>query len=383
MLIVKLLIGTHPVYKDLLQYPPTGIKYDSNVSLDEFEKFSVYSPNKRLIRKIITTVQNSIHIPRMTYVLNNKYDYIYSTRGILIINKIPWIVDFEHATHFVGLNQYGLDNNISKRIIEKMLLSKYCKRLIPHSNAAWITFKNVFKNKLLENKMEIIYPTIQPTKLIRKTNQDETTFIFNGRYKDKFGEYVLKTFIALTKEYKKINLLFISDTPLDIIQYYRKRICSKQNTIKFITMGPQISRQSLIDNYYMNSDILLYPSQAETYANILLLGMNAALPIICPDSYMFPEMVINEKNGFLIHSNISKVKLDFPRRKLDWNMILYLTNKNKDEFIKQMIQKSKILLNDKSLLNRIGKQNRILIESGKFAISERNNKLSRIFQKDT
>lgn len=97
------------------------------------DRNSEFTRKKRLV--IVQT--HKLGLPRISQVKNTeKYDLIYSTRGILPLNRKPWIVDIESGAAFAGLNWNNLKNPIMQKIIKRFLSSKYCKKILPQSDAA-------------------------------------------------------------------------------------------------------------------------------------------------------------------------------------------------------------------------------------------------------
>ncbi len=103
--------------------------------------------------------------------------------------------------------------------------------------------------------------------------------------------------------------------------------------------------------------------------------MAAGLPIVTTNTYAIPEIVENGKNGFLIdlpfnwHDN---KYLPIPRRSF--------TQEAYSLFVDQLVEKISILIEDSALRFKMGKENRFLVEDGKFSIKVRNKKLRRIYE---
>jgi glycosyltransferase involved in cell wall biosynthesis len=124
----------------------------------------------------------------------------------------------------------------------------------------------------------------------------------------------------------------------------------------------------------MNSDIFVYPTFGDLFGLGLLDAMVAELPIITTRKFAIPEIVKDGKNGFLITPWYT------------WYYKNYLPRKNvkiirsKNGFIKELVEKLSLLIEDSSLRKRMGKNGRRLVEKGKFSIKERNKKLANIYK---
>ena len=131
--------GVHPQFEEITNYPPKDVNY-----FYEKPKGNHNSSFMRWKRIFITIIQKYLQVPRIAKIKNgNKFDLLHSTRGILIRNKKPWIVDLESGAAFAGLEWTTLKKPIMKKIIRKYLSSPYCKKIIPQSDAA--------KKTLIEN----------------------------------------------------------------------------------------------------------------------------------------------------------------------------------------------------------------------------------------
>jgi glycosyltransferase involved in cell wall biosynthesis len=374
-LLIKLFISKGVLYRDLFLYPPEHISWKTDVTIDDFDTLKLYGTKQNIIRKMAYTIYRSLNYPRFAYLFDIKdCDLIYSTRGIAILNKKNWITDFEHVSHFVGLDRTKiLDKTIQKRIL-KYLYSDYCKKILPHTKTAFDTFRGIFGSSL-ENKMEILYHTMKPTELINKFEREDINILFNGNFFHKGGDIALKVFENLNNRYKNLKMTLVSNPPEDIISKYKK----KYTNISFYKKGPEITRAKLIENYYMNADIFLYPSQGDTYANPLLLAMNSALPIITTNYFAFPEFIDQEINGFMIHSYLWDMEKKYPAGNIPYNESLKIIKKNQTNTVQELITYIEKLIDDKQKRITMGKKGREILETGKFSLNNRNVRLIKIF----
>lgn len=363
---VYLNVGEHPIYKDLIKYPPNGVIY---LGVKQSEKpVSIYSPISNVKRRSVAKIQNLLKIPRMSFVKTDA-NLIHSSRGILIMNDVPWVMDIEHVLSFVGHNQNLLNSIYCRNLIQKFLIAENCKKIMPHSNAAKKSITSIFHQKQIREKLETVYPAIEPQKG-KKIKNDNITLLFVGlHFYDKGGREVVDAFNLLKKKYD-INLIVKSNVD--------KKFMNENPDVTFIT--EIISRKNLLD-LYASSDIFVFPTYIDTFGMVLLDAMSNSIPIVASDVFSTPEIVDNGKNGFLVHSDLSiwdknglnKWYKNYPqfRKKLF---------QAKPKFSKYIADKISLLIEDTSLRKKMGKNGRTLVEKGKFSITERNKKLKAIYE---
>jgi len=169
---VDFICGPHPLFKEVINYPPKDVKY--NVKIIPNNTYNnVFS---RKIKGIITKIQSIFMVPRMMHSGGNS-DIIHSTRGVLITNKKPWVVDIEMASSFTGLNWKNMKNPFTRWIITKYLSSPYCKKILPYSNAAKKNLIEWIDCSKFKDKLEVVHAAYHTTKVKRKYS-DKVTISF-------------------------------------------------------------------------------------------------------------------------------------------------------------------------------------------------------------
>ncbi|MFZ3077925.1 MAG: hypothetical protein WA139_05690, partial [Candidatus Aenigmatarchaeota archaeon] len=190
---VCLRMTSHPLYQDLLKYPPSGVKYEIPKTASTHDD----SKAARNIKKWLWMQYTKYNIPQIG--MQNGSDLIYSMGGTLLKTEQPWIVDAEHVAGFSNFHENVLKNN--KRVIEKILLSDNCKKILPWSQAAKKTISDFFRNKKIDEKAEVVYPAV-PERKIKKTKSQSVRFLFIGRtFFEKCGPQLLKAFESISKKY--------------------------------------------------------------------------------------------------------------------------------------------------------------------------------------
>lgn len=364
---VYLNVGEHPIYKDLVAYPPKGVAFSGMRKTKQ--SLSIYSSLSNIKRRSLMRMQSFLKIPRVTFIKTDA-DLIHSSRGILIMNEKPWVMDIEHVLSFVGHNQNTLNSAYCQNIIKKFLNSSYCKKIMPHSNAARTSILSIFKQKNIVKKIETMYPAIKPEKGKQRKDNDFINLLFVGlHFYDKGGKEVLDAFNILRRKY---------DVKLTVRSNVDKKIITEN---KYVTFFPQtIPRKKLLD-IYSSSDIFIFPTYIDTFGLVLLDSMANLLPIVASDVFSIPEIVENGTNGFLVHSPLSiwgenglnqwyKNLPDFRKELM----------KPKPEFVKKLADQIALIIENDSLRKKMGKNGKKLVEKGKFSLNVRNKKLKTIYE---
>jgi len=362
---VHLLVGNLPLYTELFEHPPKGIKYLGKPTKGVKE---YYSKINWLKRKFLLYFNKVCKLPRMMYVFTNA-DLIHSNRGICILNRKPWVIDMDHASAFVGFNHETWKNLRYRGVVKRFLLSKYCKKIMAWSTAAKHSLLNSFpKNERLKEKIEVLYPATLYYK-IRKSKNEVLTLLFVGSlFKEKGGQEVLESFKILRKRYD-LRLLIKADVPTNLKRKYNFK------EIEYFSYKHEIlSRIELLKKFFAKADIFVYPTYFDIFGLCLLDALATGLPIVATNVFAVPEIVEDGKGGFLINSPIK------------WHDETYLWNptpfsiKRRKIVVNQLVNKLSMLIENSFLRKKMSRYNKKLVVKGKFSIKERNKKLKKIYE---
>lgn len=363
---VCLRMTSHPLYQDLLKCPPSGVEYEIP------KNASTHGDSKtvRNIKKWLWLQYTKRNIPQIR--MQSSSDLIYSMGGTLLKTEQPWIVDAEHVAGFSNFHGKVLKNN--KKTIEKILLSENCKKIMPWSQAAKKTIADFFRNRKIDEKMEVVYPAVSERK-IKKSKSESVRFLFIGRtFFEKCGPQLLKAFESISKKYDA-ELTMITSPP----EEYARKYESFKN-IKFT--APDKSKEELIEEFYAKTDIYVMPSFVDTFGNVFMESMSCSIPIITTNIYASPEIVENGKSGILMNAPFSMFNQDFslrfwPKDK-NWKEFLSRAKGVNGKFIENIEKSMAALIEDGALRRRMGKRGNQIIKE-KFSISSRNKTLKRIY----
>jgi glycosyltransferase involved in cell wall biosynthesis len=387
----------HSLYRTLIEVPPDGYqiftgkfttmrKQQPQTGLNKKRQL-IYSFDKKLqsfsyLRNLWREVKTLLYIgikktqsPRPLFESNP--DLVYASQQ-LIFAKLRWVVDFEFAN---GLVDYG-DIKMGRKFVQKALASKYCKKIMPWSEWAKRTLLRSLDCTSFKEKIEVVHFGLETKNFFKKKDNDKLRLLFVGstnlfnylNFEWKGGFEVVEAFLELNKRYDDLELVVRSWVPPEILEK-----CSKNPNIK-VLCSP-LSDEELA-HLYASSDIFIFPS----YLNlgmVILEAMSYELPVVAPRIYDVPEAVKEMETGIL---------LDCPKLPLylwngapnhyDRNLLLGIRHVRPWR-VKQVVEKTSLLVEDGSLRRKIGREARRLIECGEFSIKNRNEKLKRILDEAT
>ena len=122
----------HSLYKELISYPPPGYQFiNKNTRWDKLftaasKVDAIYSLQQRALGKVIPVNLAKAYLERLKKPPQGT-DLTYAT-GHLVFRKEPWVVDLEFVTQLAGYNLGHFKRY--KKLIEKVLSSEYCKKII-------------------------------------------------------------------------------------------------------------------------------------------------------------------------------------------------------------------------------------------------------------
>ena len=141
-----------------------------------------------------------------------------------------------------------------------------------------------------------------------------------------------------------------------------------------------INRDDLFNNYYNNADIFILPSYIHFFGFVCLEAMTFGLPIIGTDVYAMPEIVENEKNGYIVHTPISCFN-DKNLKPTEYvlNYRSKILNFNLNSVTNQLIDRISVLIENDKIRSDMGKKSREFVENGKFSATNRNKILTQMY----
>lgn len=202
-----------------------------------------------------------------------------------------------HSGHFDEF--YSKVSDKKKSFIRKVL--GICDNVICLSDG----WKEYYRSKLEleENKMKVVRNGIYvedffSSRLQRiKDDDDELNILFIGSLTEKKG---IKDLVEISKKLKKINrsrykFTVIGNGPL--YSYLENAIIDHELNIELC--GELTGEQK--NEKFRKADVLFLPSYAEGMPISIIEGMAAGMVIVATNVGAIPEIIIENKNGFLFN----------------------------------------------------------------------------------
>lgn len=235
-----------------------------------------------------------------------------------IFNKKIKIISHIHAC-----NEWLIKYNL-KKIIDKMVRNKYdlnifCGRNVRKFYLENASYLNKDKTIILSNSVYL------PQKNIKK-KEIKNIYGYVGRLSEEKGIFDLikeiKKNINLFKN-KKFYIIGSGPQEKEIKEYVKKHDMEKN----FIFWGFKAE----VECFYENMDVLMIPSHTEALPMVLLEAMAHGVIVLSMDVGSIGEVIINQKNGFLIKKGNYK---EFIER------LLMLGNEEETKYIRENAYKT-------------------------------------------
>ena len=373
----------HSLYKELLLSPPSGYRFVTIES--DWDRVSDIVSRTDILYSLQLNVLARLFPPNLVKAYLERFKkppngavLTYSI-GHLVFRKEPWVVDMEFVTQLTGYNVKHFKR--FRWLIEKVFASEYCKKIICWTEAAK---KTVLYNLDCENfadKIEVVPLAVHKKSFVKEYNNEKVKLLFvgsvniPGEFEYKGGKEVLEAFFALRKKYRNLELVIRSDISHDL----KVRYSDKLENVKLIE--GRIPWEQL-EHEFKTADIFLFPSHS-TPGLAILDAMSYELPVITTDVWANTELVEDGKTGFVIKKS-DKIQYYTENFIPDWSHYptskFIMTIKTTDPVVvKELVEKTSVLIEDEGLRRSMGKAGREKIEEGKFSISKRHEKLKKIF----
>jgi glycosyltransferase involved in cell wall biosynthesis len=374
----------HSLYKELFLMPPAGYRFTSLGS--DWDKVSsivskmdlLYSVQMNILAKVLppnlvkASLERFKQPPRGTVLT-------YSV-GHPVFRKEPWVVDMEFVTQLAGYNYNHFMR--FRRLIERVLASEYCKRIICWTEAGKKTVMLNLDCERFADKVEVVPLAVRKKDFVKDyDNVRNVKLLFvgsaniPGEFEYKGGKEVLEAFSLLRKKYRNIELVIRSDVPSELKEIYSGKL-------EGVRLIEGIVPWSHLEQEFKTADVFLFPTHS-TPGLAILDAMSYELPVITTDLWANSEMVEDGQTGFVIDKS---KKIPYYVGNFIPNWSHYPTSKfiklikNTDNAVAaELAEKTSILIEDEALRRRMGKVGRKRIEEGIFSANKRNQKLKKIF----
>ncbi|UOD33898.1 glycosyltransferase [Deferribacteraceae bacterium V6Fe1] len=381
--------GTNPFYinrigvgdKNDIKWLHQKLKiYSNKITATIF--FKKFKKQKELNKILFITDSNKYSsggIRQLTYNIESLYNcgldiYLISKKNAEINNMVSgFCKNIYHADFkYKILDAFNLLNTVKKENID--IIHTYHNG--GHKLGFWLTLLNFKKNKLFVNRGVLN----KPNNLFYYVNPIVNAFTCNSIA----CMNVLKSrFIKKSKINLIYNHIKAKDVPIKIKHHNIPYLCyigndnpvkgfdifnsiftelRKKSEIKAYAVGIDANKVKInvhndiklvgetkdVYKYLLKSDIFVLTSRSESFPNVILEAMNAGLPIIASRVGAVPEIIIDNKMGYICDS------------------------KN------QFIEKINYLISDKDLRESMGRYNSVILTAN-FDVHAKAEKLLRVY----
>ncbi len=373
----------HSLYDSLINNPPNHFEIVADEVKDGWNEGSLlrringYLSGVERVKGAMDFVKPSLYYAyyRMMYRRHKRppADLIYSSQH-LIFQNIPWVVDLEFVNALIG---YGRLQGY-RRILETTLSSKWCKKIMPWTDAGMKTLMLNLNCEAFEDKIETVRLAVPPKRFVKEDEDGKTHLLFVGTgnsfnirrsFQLKGGRELILAFRKLRKKYENVDLTIRSAIPSqygDICAREGIRVLS--NTLPF----EELARE------FEHADIFVFPGH-QTPGAVILDAMSYELPVVATDVWATSEMVIDEHTGFLTTpSRFAKYfGRDFIPR---WGEPDFWRSIDRIDpiMVDDIVAKVSYLIESPDIRRQMGCNARRETETGRFSVAERNRKLQGI-----
>lgn len=336
-------------YKSLTTLKPKNIEYiNSQNQFKTIENINTVKKSNK-IKKFIREMSRKLNLPLVNAHNTKKgdFDLIHCAHCLSLNKNIPWVADIESEWQ---LWISGKSNILSREIAKKLIKRKNCKKILCWTEKTKREINKTFNDKEIDSKLDLLrfaYPSQ------KKVNQNfkKVTLLFIGRYFfDKGGDVALEVMDNLTKQYKNVYAKVVCETPKEFKDKYKLN--------KKIMFFDLMSHKDLFKKIYPKSNIFIYPGFSDSFGFMFIEAMSFGLPIVTVNGYARSEIVKNNENGFIIENKA-----------------------NRKEIIKDLIAKTKILIEDEQKRKKMSKFAHTEVKKGKWSIKNRNKQLLEVYKK--
>ena len=341
-------------YRSLIDNPPAGIEYTGKPKkvgmISNNRKFFLSNILKRQIRK--WTHLAGVIIPNAHLTKNSeKYDLIHCAHCLSKNKNVPWVADAESLWQMwiSGKNKKG-----GREKVLKYLMRDNCKKIMAWTEA---TKKDIVgKFPEIKNKVDIVYYGIPVQKQKKKLSKEIVLFFSGRHFISKGGLHATEVIDRLTKKYENVRGIINGAIPSEIVEKY-----SSNKKLEFYQLMPYKD----ILKIYQKSDIFIYPGYSDSFGFVFMDAMAFGVPTVSVDNGgCRREIVEDGKNGFVV--DVEKLK------DVDLNSL-------NEKIISGLCKKASVLIEDEKMRMKMSKACLKNIESGKFSIKNRNEKLKKIY----
>lgn len=222
-------------------------------------------------------------------------DLIY-TWGVIPISKKPYIIELDNP-YVLTMYQVGWFR-LLRPIIRRLLSRDRCRGIVCISEAC----KRNTEQELgpeIGAKISVVYPFIKTgQRSSAEYNSDVVTFLYIATtFYSKGGRETLRAFSKLSGEYPNARLIMVTNLP--------QELKDEAHAIQGLSIvKADIPKHELLETYLSRASVFILPTYFDSFGMVYLEALSYGLPIIGGDLYNVREMVVSDKNGYLVEPGI-------------------------------------------------------------------------------
>lgn len=276
---------------------------------------------------------------------------IYVWGGMMMTGD--YIIELDNPLALTGYNVRAL--YCYRHIIKMILMQARCVEIRCISEACKKALGCLIDPAVMA-KARVVYPYITRKFKNTKTECDVRFVFVSTQFEIKGGKALLLAFLKLYERYKNCSLVIVTHLPKEYEELVRECKGIKVYSADY-------SREEIGGMFLSQADVLVHPTYLDSFGMIVLEALSYGLSIISNDVYAINEMVINNKNGYLLDPPISKwdglkpSKYFYSRKEFVEHVKCVHTQSYEDILYEAMSQ-----MLDKELLARFKRGSRDLLE---------------------
>ncbi len=291
----------------------------------------------------------------------------------LVFRREPWVVGVEVATQFAGYDHRHLARY--RRLVEAALASPHCRGIVCWSEAARCSLLARLEAEKFAGKITVVHPAGTPKdfRRVEPANGRTVRILFvssvvtPGVFEQKGGREALEAFVWLRQLSPRVELVVRSDVPGPL-----RRAYGGVPGLRFLT--EQVSRDEL-ERLYRDADIFWYPAHSLSSV-VVLEAMSYGLPVVLSDYYDNPEYVEDGRTGFVARHGRALPPWDTSPRE-----VLEAVREPDPGLVGELVEKTRLLVEQPVLRRRLGGAARREVEHGKFSLEKKNQRLQAVFER--
>ena len=287
----------------------------------------------------------------------------------LVFRKEAWILDLQTELPAI-LTGTEWHFPRYKGIVKRMILSRYCKKVITHvETGKRALVESLAGNQEMESKIDVVYPAVSKKEFAKENSGGRVRLLFvnsgnlPGQFDVKGGKESLAAFAALQKRYPNLELIIRSDVPAPVKARF--------HDLPGVIFIEEILPWAELERLFQTADIFLFPTHI-TPSMVFLDAMSYELPVVTTNVWGNYELVEDGRTGFLVPK--SSLAPDFlpgapygRTRDFDEKVVRQVDPK----IVEALVQKLSILIENPELRQRLGRAGRLEVEKGKFSLATR------------